>query len=76
MGTLLVAWLIVAVCLVKGIKSSGKVVYFTSLFPYALLIVLAGRAFSLPGAMDGVRLYLTPQWDRLLDMGEKYLVEF
>ena len=42
-GTLGLAWLIVAVCLLKGVKSSGKVVYFTSLFPYALLIVLAFR---------------------------------
>ena len=68
-ATLLAAWLIVAVCLVRGIKSSGKVVYFTSLFPYALLIVLAGRAFSLPGAVNGVITYLTPHWDRLLDIG-------
>ena len=68
------AWLILAVCLVKGIKSSGKVVYFTSLFPYALLIILAGRAFTLPGATDGVLLYLTPQWTRLLDMGQRTIL--
>jgi len=68
-GALGLAWLVVAVCLLKGVKSSGKVVYFTSLFPYALLIVLAFRALTLPGALDGVRLYLTPQWHRLLDIG-------
>ena len=37
------AWALVAVTLVKGIKSSGKVVYFTSLFPYVVLFIFAIR---------------------------------
>ena len=60
------AWLIVALCLLKGVKSSGKVVYFTSLFPYVVLIILAGKGFSLPGAVDGLIVYITPKWERLL----------
>eukprot|EP00092_Neocalanus_flemingeri_P021191 GFUD01022965.1.p1 GENE.GFUD01022965.1~~GFUD01022965.1.p1 ORF type:complete len:666 (-),score=86.69 GFUD01022965.1:154-2151(-) len=59
------AWLLVALCLIKGVKSSGKVVYFTSLFPYAVLIMLACRGFTLPGAIDGISYYLTPDWSRL-----------
>ena len=67
MGTLFLAWLVVAICLLKGVKSSGRVVYFTSLFPYLVLIVLAARGLSLPGAEDGLHYYLTPDWTKLSD---------
>lgn len=35
---LLLAWIIVFLCLSKGVQSSGKVVYFTALFPYVVLV--------------------------------------
>ena len=65
-GTLFCAWFLVAVCLLKGVKTSGKVVYVTSLFPYVILIILGIRGFTLPGAGEGIKAYLTPQWDHLL----------
>lgn len=37
---LAVGWLIAFCCLIKGIKSAGKVVYFTALFPYVVLLAL------------------------------------
>lgn len=37
---LALGWLIAFACLIKGIKSAGKVVYFTALFPYVILIAL------------------------------------
>ena len=40
---LLAAWLIVGLCLIKGVQSSGKVVYFTALFPYFVLFILMIR---------------------------------
>ena len=33
----------------QGVKTSGKVAYLTSLLPYLLLLLLAGRALTLPG---------------------------
>ncbi|XP_041349203.1 sodium-dependent dopamine transporter-like [Gigantopelta aegis] len=49
----------------KGIHTSGKVVWFTALFPYAVLLILMGRGATLPGAAEGVRYYLTPNFTRL-----------
>lgn len=56
----------VAFSLIKGVKSSGKVIYFTSFFPYVILIILAIRSFTLPGAWTGIKYYLTPIWSHLL----------
>ena len=40
----------------------------TALFPYLILLILLVRAATLPGYMDGIAFYLTPQWDRLADI--------
>ncbi|XP_047482292.1 sodium- and chloride-dependent glycine transporter 1-like isoform X1 [Penaeus chinensis] len=63
---LLVAWIIVYFVLIKGVETFGKAVYFTATFPYLILIVLLVRAATLPGYMDGIRFYLTPNWDKIL----------
>ncbi|XP_072914710.1 sodium- and chloride-dependent neutral and basic amino acid transporter B(0+)-like [Hemitrygon akajei] len=66
---LLLAWLIIAVTLSKGIKSSGKVVYFTATFPYVVLIILLIRGATLDGAYKGIEFYIGSQSDisRLAD---------
>ncbi|NXW39822.1 SC6A9 protein, partial [Nyctiprogne leucopyga] len=67
LGCLGVSWVIVFLCLIKGVKSSGKVVYFTATFPYVVLTILFVRGITLEGALTGIMYYLTPQWDRILD---------
>ena len=50
-----------------GVKTSGKVAYFTSLFPYLVLVILAARGLSLPGAGEGINYYLHTDWNKLRD---------
>ncbi|XP_076470937.1 sodium- and chloride-dependent glycine transporter 2-like isoform X2 [Babylonia areolata] len=59
--------LFIFLALLKGVKSSGKVVYVTATAPYVVLIVLLVRGVTLPGAVDGIMFYITPDFERLLD---------
>ncbi|NXP12941.1 SC6A5 protein, partial [Thinocorus orbignyianus] len=65
--SLFLAWVIVYASLAKGIKSSGKVVYFTATFPYVVLIILLIRGVTLPGAGAGIWYFITPKWEKLID---------
>ncbi|KAJ8731646.1 hypothetical protein PYW07_004810 [Mythimna separata] len=63
----------------KGVRSAGKVsgymkmwdnrslvvVWVTALAPYAVLLILLARGVTLPGATEGIRYYLTPEWHKL-----------
>ena len=62
---LLLSWTVVCLCLIKGIKSSGKVVYFSATFPYLLLITLMIYGLFQDGAIDGVKKLFVPSEDDL-----------
>lgn len=45
-----------------------KVAYFTATFPYVMLLILLIRGVTLPGAMDGIYYYLSPDLTRLANI--------
>ncbi|XP_072051572.1 sodium- and chloride-dependent taurine transporter-like [Amphiura filiformis] len=67
MLSLIIAWIIVFFIICKGVKSSGKVVYFTALFPYIIMTCILIRAVTLENAVEGIRFYMRPDTSRLAD---------
>jgi len=65
---LIASWTIVCLALIKGVQSSGKVVYFTAIFPFVVLIILFIFGLTLEGAHDGIMFYLTPDPEKLKDV--------
>ncbi|XP_046365633.2 sodium-dependent proline transporter-like [Haliotis rufescens] len=67
-GCLFAAFLVIFVCLIRGVKSAGKVVYVTALLPYILLIAIFIRTLLQPGATDGLLYYVVPDFPKLLQI--------
>nr|XP_045718549.1 sodium- and chloride-dependent transporter XTRP3 isoform X2 [Mirounga angustirostris] len=58
---LILAWLVVYLCILRGTESTGKVVYFTALLPYCVLVVYLVRGLTLHGATNGLAYMFTPK---------------
>ncbi len=62
---LLLAWTIIGASLIQGVKSTGKIVYFTATFPFVILVILLFQTITLEGAKDGLSYYLSPDFTKL-----------
>lgn len=63
----LVGWIIVYLIIYKGVKGIGKVVTITTPLPVIILIILAIRGITLPGAVEGLTFYLQPDFSAIFD---------
>lgn len=64
---LLASWILTFCCLIKGVRSLGKVVYVTVILPYILLTVILIRGLMLDGATDGITFYLKPNFSKVFN---------
>ena len=64
---LILAWVIVYLCLWRGVALTGKVVYLTASVPCFLLIAFAIRGLTLPGADKGLLFFFQPDWSRIME---------
>ena len=64
---LLLTWIAIVAAIWKGVKTVGKVVYFTVIIPWVILLVFVIRGITLPGALEGLRYYLTPNFSALMN---------
>ncbi|XP_006893111.1 PREDICTED: sodium- and chloride-dependent transporter XTRP3 [Elephantulus edwardii] len=62
---LILAWLVVYLCILRGTESTGKVVYFTASLPYCVLIIYLVRGLTLHGATNGLTYMFTPKLEQL-----------
>uniref|UniRef100_A0A671W6U2 Transporter n=1 Tax=Sparus aurata TaxID=8175 RepID=A0A671W6U2_SPAAU len=65
---LLAAWTIVCLGMFKGIKTSVKVMYFSSIFPYVVLFCFLVRGLMLDGALEGIGYMFYPKLEIWADV--------
>jgi len=64
---LLICWIAIIGCVWRGPKTISKVVYITVILPWIILLVFVIRGLTLPGAIQGLSYYLTPNFSALRD---------
>ena len=58
-------WLLMYLCIFRGVRLVSKVVLLTVPLPWIMLLILTVRGLTLPGAARGLNFYLDPNWSEL-----------
>lgn len=72
---LAIVWVGIYLCLFKGLKALSKIVFYTVITPWVILVIMVIRGLTLPGAIEGLKFYLTPNFSMLLD-GKVWLAAY
>ena len=66
-AALIFSWIAIYWFIYEGPERLGKLVKWTVIIPWCLLAILFIRGITLPGAVDGLNFYLTPNFAALAD---------
>jgi NSS family neurotransmitter:Na+ symporter len=64
---LALTWALIYWIIKRGVLRVGKVVMLTVPLPAVLTLLIVIRGMTLPGSLEGIRYYLTPNFGALLD---------
>ena len=62
---LIITWVAMYLCIFKGVRLVGRIVWLTVPLPWLMLLILAVRGLTLEGSMQGLVYYLDPVWSEL-----------
>jgi NSS family neurotransmitter:Na+ symporter len=62
---LVITWLVMYLCIFRGIRLVGKIVWLTVPLPWLMLLILTVRGLTLEGSTQGLAYYLNPTWSEL-----------
>ncbi|UJR20616.1 hypothetical protein I4U23_023741 [Adineta vaga] len=65
---LIAIFIVMYMCIYRGVKSTGKAVYVTATLPYVVLIILLIQGVNLKGSSYGIAYFLKPTFKKLKDM--------
>uniref|UniRef100_A0A8C7CE26 Transporter n=1 Tax=Neovison vison TaxID=452646 RepID=A0A8C7CE26_NEOVI len=68
LACLAASWAVVYLCVIRGIETTGKAIYFTALFPYLVLTIFLIRGLTLPGSASGTGLAFVVFTEAVLHM--------
>ncbi|MFP4052466.1 MAG: sodium-dependent transporter [Phycisphaerae bacterium] len=63
--SLVTIWVLMYLCIFRGVKLVSKVVLWTVPLPWIMLMILTIRGLTLAGAGQGMNFFLDPDWTRL-----------
>jgi solute carrier family 6 serotonin transporter-like protein 4 len=61
-------FILMYICIYRGVKSTGKAVYVTAVLPYVVLIILLFQGVSLEGSYEGITYFLKPTFKKLREI--------